>query len=94
MCNKQNKRFIYIGLTQRIFQIRLSEHSKSDKKSDHQNKTKHNINFTSPDSDSPKRLFYLLHIVNKMDFKILALVFHFVLQSFLCRHLSLSLVLQ
>ena len=38
----------YIGL---ILQIRLSEHSKSDKSSiyDHQNKTKHNINFTSPE---------------------------------------------
>ena len=39
----------YISLTLRILQIRLSEHSISDKSSiyDHQNKTKHNINFTS-----------------------------------------------
>ena len=41
----------YIGLTQRILQIRLNEHSKSDKSSiyDHQNKTKHNVDFTSPE---------------------------------------------
>ena len=49
----------YIGLTQRILQIRLNEHSKCDKSSiyDHRNKTKHNINFTSPeilDKDSVK----------------------------------------
>ena len=38
-------------LTQRILQIRLSEHSKSYKSSiyDHQNKTKYNINYTSPE---------------------------------------------
>ena len=41
----------YIGLTQLILQIRLREHSESDKSSiyDQQYKTKHNINFTSPE---------------------------------------------
>ena len=63
----------YIGLTQRILQIRLSEHSKSDKSSiyDHQNKTKHNINFTSPeilDKDNVKLRLQIketLHIKEK-----------------------------
>ena len=61
----------YIGLTQLILQIRLREHSESDKSSiyDQQYKTKRNINFTSPEILDKDRVKLSLQIKETLHIK-------------------------
>ena len=60
-----------ISLNQWILQIRLSEHSKSDKSSiyDRQNKTKHNINFTYPEILDKDNVKLMLQIRETLQIK-------------------------